>query len=1046
MSLADNRLRLFGITELNYRGHAIDLARARLDELVAYLAVRPGVTCPRSQIAYAMWADSSEKQARTNLRNLIFNLKKTWPSIESAIAIERSALRWRSDADIIVDIHRFQSLLDEAERALTGEDSVRLLAEAASLYRGDLLPNCYEEWAMAARQRLHENCASALAQLVDRLLDLRRHDEALTWAKQLQAHDPLRESSYRRLMLSYLALHDRSAALRVYHVCADMLQKELGVEPSLATRQIVDRLLGQEIPASQPDDGPSPSVPRPHLVGRRSEWQALLDQWRQAEAGRACIVAIQGESGIGKTRLAEELIDWVGRQGYSWASSRSYAAHGAIAYAPVAAWLRSPRVNVALEAIEDLWRVEVHRLLPELAAQRPDLPPPGSISEDWQRQRFYQAIVQTLQSCPAPVLLHLDDMQWSDPETLSFLHYLLQSLPQHPLLVVGCVRTEEMEPNDALVRLRHDLLHSEQWVELSLGPLSAADSRILAKQTAGTNIDDEAADALYANSEGHPLLLIETIHADGPRSSTATGAVNGEQNGRRIDQEVRGMPVKIFAMMAHRLDQLSAPARELAEVAAVIGRDFSFELLLRVGAVSEDAVVEALDELWRRRIVRHQHEADYDFSHDRLREAAYAQISPPRRRHLHGRAARAMEVLYQDQLDQYAGQIARHYERNGELALACAYYGRAAAFAVQQYALSSAEELYETALGMSDSVQESEKLELLQAQADLFQQTGKEPKVWSANLAEQDLIAKSNPAISRRALIRVFLHQASYFQAADEYTKSIRAAESAIQLAQVENDYDGLARAHLVAGNACHATEVVTARQHFLDAAHFAGLIGNRALEARSLDDATITGMFTGVPYSQLLQYLNQAFALARGLDDRLILTNLYNKLGIGPVLQGMSGAEEAEENLQRALSMARETGVRYTEKLVLGNLGLLYAHRGDYRMAVKHLQIAREIVDVGYSALRDGYLQHNLGLTYTFQGRVGPAYQLLSDILDLLQRAKHVLGELRARSDLGYVLFLMGDHESSHNQVSAVLETARRLGDIRQEALDSVRLGYLEE
>ncbi len=270
MSLSTNRLCLFGAIELIHHGQPIDLKRARLDELVAYLAIRPGEACLRSQIAYALWTDSSEKQARTNLRNLIFNLKKNWPSLSSAISIERAVLRWRSDADVTVNITRFEQLLDQAEKTAAAQERTAILAEAASLYRGDLLTHCYEDWAMAARQRLREQYGQAVEQLIDCLFDLRRYDDALDWAKRLLAHDPLQDSVHRRLMQCYMALGDRSAALRTYHDCADMLQTELGVEPSAATLQLVEQLLGQNMQLAKSVEQPPPSTPRPRLVGRRS--------------------------------------------------------------------------------------------------------------------------------------------------------------------------------------------------------------------------------------------------------------------------------------------------------------------------------------------------------------------------------------------------------------------------------------------------------------------------------------------------------------------------------------------------------------------------------------------------------------------------------------------------------------------------------------------------------------------------------------------------------------------------------------------------------
>src|SRR5262249_18794520 len=116
---------------------------------------------------------------------------------------------------------------------------------------------------------------------------------------------------------------------------------------------------------------------------------------------------------------------------------------------------------------------------------------------------------------------------------------------------------------------------------------------------------------------------------------------------------------------AERLAQLSAPARELAALAAAIGRSFSLDLLVAAGSADEESVVQALDELWHKGIVREQGTNYYDFTHDKLREVAYTEISVPQRRLLHRHIAQAHETLSAGDLDSPSGQIAAHYERAG---------------------------------------------------------------------------------------------------------------------------------------------------------------------------------------------------------------------------------------------------------------------------------------------------------------------------------------------------------------------------------------------
>jgi predicted ATPase len=186
---------------------------------------------------------------------------------------------------------------------------------------------------------------------------------------------------------------------------------------------------------------------------------------------------------------------------------------------------------------------------------------------------------------------------------------------------------------------------------------------------------------LFQGTEGHPLFVVEMVRAGLPHSeaSVATHAH------ARI-QSTRTLPLKVRQVIEARLAQLSAPARELVGLAAVVGRAFTFDVLKRASGTDEETLVRALDELWQRRIVREQGEAAYDFSHDKIREIAYADQSTVRRRWQHRQVAQALTTLYVDQLDAVAEQIAGHYERAGLLEPAVQWYRQAAQTAQDLYA------------------------------------------------------------------------------------------------------------------------------------------------------------------------------------------------------------------------------------------------------------------------------------------------------------------------------------------------------------------------
>jgi tetratricopeptide (TPR) repeat protein len=425
----------------------------------------------------------------------------------------------------------------------------------------------------------------------------------------------------------------------------------------------------------------------------------MLQAWRAVAAGgEPHVVMLCGEAGIGKTRLVEDLLQWAARQGIASANARCYAAEGELAYAPVTAWLRAH----PLTPLEDVWLAEVARLLPEVLAQRPGLPRPGALTEAWQRERIFEALSRAILGINQPLLLTIDDLQWCDLDTLEWLHFLLRFDRGARLLVVGTYRPEEIADGPPLASWLQALRLEGQVTEVDLPPLDEASTRTLATRVAGREIDIETGQLLYRETEGNPLFVVETVRAGLP--------VHGQKLDAGLAQKLpydsspgdTSLPPKVQSVLEARLAQLSPPTRELAGLAATIGRQFSFKLLARASGYDEDTLVRELDEMWQRRIVR-EHGADaYDFSHDKLRDVAYRSMSVARRRLMHRNAAQALEALHAAEVDPVSRQVAAHYERAGLPELAVPYYLRAAGVARQVYANYEAITCYQRALAFLD--------------------------------------------------------------------------------------------------------------------------------------------------------------------------------------------------------------------------------------------------------------------------------------------------------------------------------------------------------
>lgn len=680
------RVRLLGDFRLR-RGDelAAVVSSPRLQSLLAYLVLHRDTPQLRQHLAFLFWPDSSEAQARNNLRQLVHELRRILPAVDRLLSTDAHAIGWRPDVTFHLDVAAFENALAVADTADRAEDQRATLERAARLYRGDLLPTCYDEWIVPERERLRQHYYQALVRLIDYLETQRDYPAAIGYAQRLLQVDPLDEDPYRRLMRLLALNQDRTGALRVYQRCVATLQRELGVEPGEQTRQAYENLLRADASASRRASGREATVP---LIGRQREWQVLQAAWRDASGGESGFALITGEAGIGKTRLAEELLDWAALQGVSVARTRCYAAEGKLSLAPVAGWLRSETVRPHLTRLEAVWLSDVSRILPELLEEQRNLPPPGPITEYGQRQRFFEALARVVLTAPRPLLALIDDLQWCDQETIEWLRFLLRFAPRAHLLIVGTVRAEELLPDHPLRAMLLHVRRASHLTELALQPLDAAETARLAEHIVRRELDPDAAVRLYRETEGNPLFVVEIARAD---FWTSASNLPPDTDVRPTADESGGsqppsLPLKVQAVIESRLAHLSPPARALAGLAAAIGRGFTLDLLLAASHADEDSAVSALDELWQKRIIREHGASSYDFTHDKLREVAYTEISAPQKQLLHRRIARALEALNADDLDPNSGEIAAHYERAGLAEQAIPYYQRAATVAQRIYA------------------------------------------------------------------------------------------------------------------------------------------------------------------------------------------------------------------------------------------------------------------------------------------------------------------------------------------------------------------------
>jgi DNA-binding SARP family transcriptional activator len=675
--VSSNRVevQLLGGFELRRDGEPLPaIDSARVASLIAYLVLNRDTQHSRQHLAYLLWPDSTDAQARTNLRHLLHKIRRS-PEINDLIQVTPRTVGWRLNRAVRLDVGKFESALD---RAADLDDASRLtmLTQAVDTYPGDLLPGCYDDWLLAERERLRNRFLDALHDLG--VLHHRQGDHATAagYLERLVREDPLRESAYQHLMLAYQARGDRSQAIRSYHICVSTLERELGVGPSPVIHETYRELLPE-----LRDRGPHRPVrtAEPALVGRMTERGRLTAAWRAAESGQARFVLLTGEPGIGKTRLAENFAAWCARRGVMTAQATAPAAEGMLSYAPVVSWLRSPAVR--RDRIGRGHLRELVRLLPELLNDHPDLQPPELMPEKEQRRRLFDAVHHALVSPDSGVVLVADNLQWFDRESLRLLHYLLRPDQAARLLVVATARLDQIDRDHPVHAVLDALRAAGQITELELSPLPREEVAALAHDITGRLPSSAEADRLFAETEGNPLFIVEALRAG----------------------QLAKLSPRVQAVIGSRLATLSPVARDLLGVAATIGREFSANVLRVASGAEEDELVAGLDELWQRRVIREQGMDSYDFVHEKVREVAYRAIPPARRRRHHRCVAEALSG------GSYAaaGQVAYHYQRAGAIAASVPWAVRAADAAGRLHANTEAVAVLNRAVELVRTMPES---------------------------------------------------------------------------------------------------------------------------------------------------------------------------------------------------------------------------------------------------------------------------------------------------------------------------------------------------
>ena len=653
------RVRLFGSGRL-FDGDAEIKLPSRLWTLplLSYVILHRGESVPRSRVAFALWPDEPEEEALQNLRRNLHRLLKALPAAPEAnpwIASDAESIAWNESSDCELDVAEFERL--RADPAT--------VERATSLYSGDLLEDIYDDWVGAERERLRRLYLEDLTGLVLAGRSRRAFADAASFARRLLDADPWREDIVRQIMSVRYEAGDAAGALGEFDRFARALRAEMNVAPmpeTIALRETIVR--GEPIPSAAPVQGAArhgaASAP---FVAREDELAHLRARWQRAASGAGGLVCVRGEAGIGKSRLVAELALIAEAEGGRVLSGITSAPERD-PYQCIAAAVRCALPLLAGVSLDRALLAAVAELVPELRAYRTDIPPLARLDPESDRARRLDALAQLIVALARtrPVLIVLEDVHRAGVETLAALGEIVPRLARASVLIAATYRDDDPLRASSLRALERTPGAGEPLV---VAPLDARAIGLLVEAIApGVPATGEFLAALIERSAGNPLFLSELL-----------------RDVARAGSPVPAIPPSLVAMIDERLASLAPGSRAVAEIAAVVGEAFSVGLLRDVAGLSHADLLDGIDELLDRHLVRESSERarfEYAFTHNLVHSAVYHGVPEETRVRRHRRIARLLDEPGEPGAHERSGEIALHYERGGEAERAALHYAQAA--------------------------------------------------------------------------------------------------------------------------------------------------------------------------------------------------------------------------------------------------------------------------------------------------------------------------------------------------------------------------------
>ena len=821
---------------------------------------------------------------------------------------------------------------------------------------------------------------------------------------------------------------------------------------------------------------PSPrplAVKETQLIDRTEEMRLLKEAADKAVGGEGGVVFLCGEAGIGKTRLTRELGVYARMRGMQVLYGRCPALFRMDGVPPYVLWSEVIRDFLHSCNPEQLYKViglypgELFKLVPEIKQKFQVFSESLPISPEHGRDRLFEAVSQfvTNISREAPLLVILDDLQWTDQTSLLLLHYLARSVYREPLLLLGAYRDTDIDEKHPLTPVltelnRERLLQSAQLKRMSFDDTSEMIKRVLEQD----DVPREFCDLVYEKTRGNPFFAEEVI-----RSLKEEGVIYREDSRWRIKEISKiEFPKTVKSVIKTRIARLDDECQNVLTLASFIGNDFTPEAVGAVTGMEEGKLLELMDKMFKTGLIEEKifhGQGVCSFADILVRDVAYEDVSPLKRKKLHGVVGNALEQLYAKNIDEHFGELASHFLESGDKDKALKYFLKAAERAAKIYANNEAVSYYQSALTLLEEKEGEtrEKGRVLENLGDIKSLIGKYDvgmKYWNdALLLWKQRPEKASPLDIAR-LHRKIAHvlwdnigdaeKASKHQ--DEAMKILEGQPESVESARL---YANVARMYWRAGDtdkgrlwaekalefAKKLNESEIMATSCLELAAIFGMMGERkkaveftetalqiALDNNYLEIASraynnLTVWLLGEESERAIECLEKAYELAKKVGNVSLMC--WSGTNLAGNFAGAGWLDRALQLSEESVALDRKTGDQIHLSISLGELGYEYRVLGEWDKSERCLQEAFSIAQglKDYQAIAVGY--GVLGSLFSEKGEYAKAKELCEKALELMKKTGDKLMQWWYSYWVAFLCLELGEIEKTLSQIDILYNSA---------------------